>query len=298
MPTALQVCNNYVESRWMRQEITKETRRSFRETLGLFVKFVGPETSLSKIDRAEVERWLGHLAKTCTEATVRLRLSTLKGMFQWAVIEGYAKRDPTVGIRGPKKPRSVPRCLSDEDADKVLLGAKDVRELLILTLMLDEGLRAGGVANLQLADIDLTANTLRVTEKGGHTRFLPLTEETRRVLERYIAEVRGRRSGPLLLTYKRSYAQSGDGLTARYVARMASVAVKRAGVDESGHALRHTCAYGMIRRGATMRDVQSALGHVSLSTTQIYTPFADVVRLEQVMGRKKHRSRPHPDEAA
>lgn len=299
MSTVGQVCDHYVESRWLRQEISKETRRSFRETLRLFSQFVGTETAIAKVDRAEVERWLGHLSRTCTEATVRLRLSTLKGMYQWAVIEGHVKRDPTCGIRGPKKPRSVPRCLSDEDAEKVLAGAKDIRELLVLTLMLDEGLRAGGVANLQLADVDLSANTLRVVEKGGHTRILPLTAEAKRVLERYVADVRGRRSGPLLLTYKRSYAQTGDGLSARYVSRLASIAIKRAGVRESGHALRHTMAHGMIQAGATIRDVQTALGHVSMSTTQIYTPFANLVQLERVMGRKgRRRGRPTPDEAA
>lgn len=290
--TVGKACDLYVRARWDRGEISKETRRSFIETLRLFAEFVGRASRMGDVRRQDVERWLGDMKAHrqdgreggVASATIRVRLSTLKGFCQWAVVEGYARVDPTLGIRGPKKPKSVVRSLNSEDEEKVMIGALDARELLILTLMREEGLRAGGVARLELGDIDLVEEIIYVTEKGDNSRPLPLTEGTREVLEAYLAE-RGRQAGPLLQSYQRSYAATDEGLSARTVSRLASLAIKRAGIDESGHVLRHTMAHAMLDNGADLRDVQTALGHASLGTVGIYTGRADVRRLRNFMGR-------------
>lgn len=276
---------HYIDSRWSRGEISKETKRSFTETLRLFAEVLGRDRPLRGITRRDIEKWLGSMS--CASATVRLRLSTVKGFFQWCVIEGFARVDPTLGIRGPKKTRSVPRGLADEDAALVVKGAADARERLILVLMLEEGLRAGGVAGLQLGDIDFRNETIVVTEKGGHSRILPLTPTCRRAIEDYLV-VRGRSAGPLLLTYQRSYAQHDDGLSARYIARVASAAIKRAGIAESGHALRHSFAHGLIDAGATIRELQDALGHASIATTQVYMAHAQTTQLRGLMGHREY----------
>ena len=267
----------YVESRWQRREISAETRRSFNESLGLFSAAIGRNRSLRSITRRDVEHWLGSMA--CAPATIRLRLSTVRGFFQWCVIEGYGVGDPTLGIRGPKKTRTVAREVAYEDAVLVIKGALDARERVALVLMLEEGLRAGGVAGLRLADIDFRAGTLVVTEKGGHSRLLPLTHVAREVIEAYLAE-RGIAPGPLLLSH-----QGPGGLTSSYVSRLASGAIKRAGVDESSHALRHSFAHRLVERGASLRDVQGALGHASIATTQTYLPHTETGRLRELMER-------------
>jgi len=122
----------YVNARWARGEITKETKRSFNETLRLFAANLGRDRRLKDVQRRDVEQWLGSM--TCSSATKRLRLSSLKGFFQWCVIEGLVRSDPTLGIRGPKKVRSIPRGLADEDAERVIRGAVDARERVILVL--------------------------------------------------------------------------------------------------------------------------------------------------------------------
>lgn len=282
--------DEYVASRWARGEISPETRRCFRESLGLMADALGRDRSLASIHRRDVEKWLGSMRKTCKEATIRLRLSTAKGMFKWAVVEGHCRTDPTLGIRGPKKPRRDARWLSAEDAQRVLEAARDNRERLILTLMLEEGLRACGVASLQFGDLRLREGMLQVTEKGGRMRTLPITETTMAALEAYLDE-RGRHSGPLVESYQRSYANNGDGISVKYMGRLAGDAFRRAGVKESGHALRHTFAHDMIEAGADLRTVQTALGHASIATTQIYTGLADVRQLEQFMGRRERTVR-------
>lgn len=278
--------NEYVASRWARGEISPETRRSFRESLGLLADALGRDRPITSVRRSDVEAWLGKMRRSCKEATIRLRLSTAKGMFHWAIVEGHLKSDPTLGIRGPKKPRRDARWLDAEDVKRVLVAARDARERLILTLMLEEGLRACGVAGLEYGDLRLRERVMQVTEKGGRMRTLPITDGTVAALEAYLDE-RGRHSGPLIESYQRSYANTGDGLTVRYVARLAGEVFRRAGVKETGHALRHTFAHDMIEAGADLRTVQAALGHQSIATTQIYTGLADVHQLKRFMGRRE-----------
>jgi integrase/recombinase XerD len=278
-----QCASQYISTRYQRGEITKTTRDQFRYSLGNLCDFLGRDRVFERIDRHDIERWLGWMKVSA--ATQRLRLSTAKGLFQWAVIEGLTRKDPTLGIRGPKKPRSVPRGLTEEQVGAVLAAAEDSRSFLLLTLMLEEGLRAIEVSRLQLGDIDFGNKTMVVTGKGGHSRVLPVTDTTMTAINSYLAD-RGRHSGSLLLSYKRSYANGGDGITPPYAAKLAGAAFHRAGISESGHALRHTFAHGLIDAGASLRDVQGALGHVSITTTQIYIPRSGVAELRNFMGRR------------
>ncbi len=281
--TLMALMLDYIAIRYGRGEITKGTCTSFRESLTNLADYLGHARPVSRIKRRDIETWLGSM--NVAPATQRLRLSTAKGFFQWATLERYASTDPTLGIRGPKRPRTVPRGLTDEDIARVFVAARDQRQRLLLTLMLEEGLRAIEVSRLQLGDLDIVGRTMTVTGKGGHSRVLPLTDQTMLVLQDYLQE-RGRKSGSLLLSYQRSYANPGDGISPTYVAKLASDAFGRAGVDESGHSLRHTFAHSLIDAGASLRDVQGALGHVSIMTTQVYLPLTGVKELRNYMGKR------------
>lgn len=262
----------YIGARAGRGEITKETVRSFRETLlHLFAPAVGPERPLRSITRHDVESWIkGMTQRKLAAATVRLHIGTLKGMFRWAVIEGHVRGDPTTGLRLPKLPRFLPRGVPDREVIGLLCeGCQDDRDRLIVLLMRREGLRAIEVANLQLADIDWDNRTMVVTGKGGHQRALPVVDEVHSAILNYLGE-RGRSAGHMLQSHQQSYANPDDGLTAKYVARLAGDIFKRAGVKGSGHALRHSFATELIHNGGNVRDAQVALGHVSIATTQRY----------------------------
>lgn len=267
----------YWKGRADRGEILPASVRSFRQTFRLFSHHLGPNTPLKSVTRHNVERWVELMDVQTT--TVLLRLTTLRGFFRWALMEGLVARDVTVGIRLPRKPHAVPRGLTSTQAGAVLAEVADARDRLIVLLMLEEGLRAGGVASLEMGDIDLGAGTMIVTEKGGHSRVLPITDAVRVALDAYLAE-RGKRAGPLIQSYR-----NGRGISAAHVSRMAGWAIKRAGVSESGHALRHTFAHEMIDAGANLRAVQTALGHTSIMTTQIYLAHAAVGELRNFMGR-------------
>ncbi len=278
--TVEQVCRRYVADR---AEVRKETARSFRETFRIFAAEIGAERPFSSIARKALDEWVKAMSKRqLAPATIRLRIGTVKSMFKWAVIEGLIKADPASALRLPKLPRYLPRGLKDAQVARLLEACDDDRERLIILLMRREGLRAIEVANLQLADVDADDRSMVVSGKGGHERALPIVDEVWRALRTYLSS-RGTFAGSMLQSYQQSYANPDDGISAKYVARLVGNVFRRAGVSGSGHALRHGFATELLRNGANLRDVQIALGHASISTTQVYLGFASVGDLRALM---------------
>lgn len=291
--TFTEAAERYVADRWDRNEITAETRRSFRESFAVFAKDVAGDAPLASITEGHVEKWVKAMARRhLAPATIRLHLGQLRGFFRWALLKGLCKKDPTLGMRLPKLSRCVPRGLRDAGVVQLLESCEDDRERLIVLLMRREGLRAVEIARLQLGDIDFDARTMIVRGKGGHERLLPIVDEVLREIRGYVAG-RGEFAGFLIQSYQQSYANPTDGLTAKYVARLVGDVFRRAGIKESGHALRHSFATELIRNGGDLRAAQVALGHASIATTQRYVGFTETNRLRELMeGNRIRRNGP------
>lgn len=277
----------YVADRAARGEITPLTARNLRCMFKSLMACVGPDTPLDEITPTAVEGWLatiGHLAS----ATRRGRHSAVKTFFRWAIIHDLIDRHPMVDIPSPKQPRYLPRAIGVEAVAAILRACPDARARLIVLLMVQEGLRCCEVANLQLGDIDRNHGLMAVKGKGGHERVLPICEEVAAALDAYIEEFPAR-GGPLLRSYKRpAYGLAADTISGLVGQWFADAGVKRKRHDgRSAHALRHTAATDMLRNGAHVRDVQRALGHAHLTTTEIYLPYA-VNGLAQAMSGRRY----------
>jgi integrase/recombinase XerC len=179
-------------------------------------------------------------------------------------------------LRGPKRPRSVPRPVAPDDAialsDEVGEGASaewiSARDGAILLLLYGSGLRVAEALGLTGAALPL-GDTLLVTGKRAKTRVVPLLPQVKAAIQAYLALsphaperdlplFRGARGGPL------------NGEMVRRVVRGARA---RLGLSDrtTPHALRHSFATHLLGRGADLRSLQELLGHASLSSTQIYT---------------------------
>ncbi|MDA8296877.1 MAG: tyrosine-type recombinase/integrase [Actinomycetota bacterium] len=244
-----EAARRFVDERLMRHEIAESTAKWLRDGLRYFVTFVGPDRTVRSITRDEILAWMTETAPTVSVASYRMRATSVRLFFTWATLEGLTAGNPFTGIQMPRKPRSVPRGLRDQQVGAVLAHAKDARERLMISLMVREGLRALEVAGLEIGDVDFQDRTLFVKGKGGHERVIPLTEETAEVIREYVAEERGPRSGRLIQSRLHSVWNEEDGVKPHTVVVQVSRAMKRAGVKESGHALRHSFAYGLIGRG-------------------------------------------------
>ena len=260
----------HVQERLAQGQINKRTAEVTRCRLWDFACHT--QAQPGNLNRRHVETWMAR--PDLSPAYRRARLSSLRVFFRWCIVNGHMRRDPTIGVEAPKIPAYLPRAVTEAEVGQLLAALPDQRAKLIVLLMVQEGLRRKEVAEAQLGDVDTYARTLAVRGKGGGgrtTRVVPLSDQTWRALEDYLA-AEGHRAGPLV----RSKKWPDRGLTPHSLGELVSgwmvdAGVKRAAGDgKSGHALRHSTAHHMMDQGATVREVQQALGHQSIRSTEVY----------------------------
>lgn len=269
----------YVRERAAAGELCPVTVPHVRRTLLRFADQAN--VPVGHLERAHVEQFLaGHIAAS----TRRQRFSTIRTFFAWLAGHGYIDQDPTTGMKPPRQPRPVPRAYSPAVVARLLEVAPDTRARLICLLEVQEGLRACEVARLELGDVDHTDRLILIRGKGERERILPLSDETWDALEGYLRD-HPAHAGMLI----RSYNDPSAGICAAYVVHLMGRWLRDAGVARGGgHGLRHTMATQLLRGGADVRDVQAALGHATLTSTQVYLPFSDARRLRTVMGGRRY----------
>lgn len=278
----------YLKSRLARGDYVPDKARSARSVLYKFSDHAG-RRRVQNIGPTVVEDWLEGMEHLAV-ATRRDRLSTLRAFFKWCVLRGHCKRNPAAEVVAPKQPRTIPRALPQEAIVAVFDHCPDARARLIVSLMVQEGLRCCSVSRLTMGDIDRTHRTMRVVGKGHHEQILPITDETFRALDEYLDE-HPASAGPLVRSYRQCHrALAADTISGMVAGWMWAAGIKRKPRDGiSAHACRHTCATDMLRLGAHLRDVQAALGHRSITNTEVYLPLV-VHGLKAAMGGRTYRS--------
>ena len=175
------------------------------------------------------------------------------------------------------QPARLPRLVPSEAIDTILNAPDDqtavgLRDSAILELLYASGARVSEVSGLTLGDLDLTQSQMTVMGKGSKERLIPLHRIAIAKLRRYLADSR-----PLLsldTSPDRVFLSSrGLPLSADAIRRLFKRYLAQAGVATtlSPHAMRHTFATHLVEAGADLRTIQELLGHVALSSTQIYT---------------------------
>ncbi len=203
-------------------------------------------------------------------------LSSLRGFFRHLKSEKLIPLDPTEDIDAPKPESPLPVVLGESEMGR-LLSAPDlskpagIRDTAMLHTMYGAGLRVSELVTLRLSDVDLVAGFLAVTGKGEKRRVIPLGQWAVQAIEKYLTEVRGKWAVPgetslFLTNRKKPMTRQGFWLVVKKYAA-------KAGLEKapSPHKLRHSFATHLLEGGADLRSVQAMLGHVNISTTQIYT---------------------------
>jgi site-specific recombinase XerD len=233
---------------------------------------VAPEEA----DTRTLRRYAAHLGTLrYAPATAARKLSAVRGAYAWMHDRGAIARSPATLVPGPKKTRTLPATLSPAETERLLdapagTSPRDLRDRALLELLYGCGLRAAEACDLDVADVRLDAEHVRVTGKGGKQRVVPLGGAAAAALPRYLARGRPRMaagpSGRLFVSVR------GRPLHPSDVRRSLLRALARAGLAErSPHALRHTFATHLLEGGADLRSIQDLLGHASVGTTQVYT---------------------------
>lgn len=230
---------------------------------------------------AAVEDWLaGH--PTWAAVTMCTNLGLVRPFLEWSAGRGRMTGGVAGQLRNPRKPRPLPRALPARAVDALLAVVPDSRGRVIVLLEAQCGLRRAEITTLRWpGDVDLLEGAVHVSGKGGVDRVVYPSEETADALRVWINE-RGSWPGPLI-------CRSGPGgrlgaqtpMTPTRIGQLVTGWLRDAGLKSmphdgvGGHALRHTAATELLRAGANIRVVQSALGHASITTTARYLRVTD-----------------------
>lgn len=270
---------NFLENLLVSRGLSQNTIQAY----GRDLKNFAPKTpSASKTRVEHVQTYLRNLAKNGVSPRTQARhFTSLRVFFKFLEEEGHISQNPTLNIKSPKIPASLPKALSGEDVQKIfnVLDDKKPQEHMLKTMLLllyATGMRVGEMTSLKVGDATTAAEEgfLQITGKGGKTRLVPVGQNMADRLENYISTQRPQlntNGGVFLFPAPRK----NKSVTREYVYRKLHNAGVQAGVNVSPHTLRHTFATHLLENGADLPAVQAMLGHASLATTQIYTKIAD-----------------------
>lgn len=238
--------------------------------LTAFARWLFP-AALTDATTADVEAFLAG-REPITARTRTWWLSTLTGFYSYLTRTGRRDTNPAAQIPRPRRRRTLPRPVSDDDLHHALAQA-DGHMRVWVTLAAYAGLRVGEIAALESSDVCWPEGLLRVCGKGGHERMVPMHPQVAAELRRWGVPARG----PL-------FARDGRAWTAAMVSRRMSAYLRSVGVDATAHQLRHWFGSSTYRVSRDLRVVQELLGHESPQTTAIYTSWSPATALEAVLG--------------
>lgn len=231
---------------------------------------------LAELDRAGYAR-----------RTIARRLSAVRSLFAYLVAEGLAPSDPSSVLAAPKIQSRLPKIVP-VDVLSAMLEAPEaetplgMRDRAVLELLYATGARVSEISELRLSGLDLAQGQITVMGKGAKERIVPLHRKAAETVRTYLTRGRPQlakpASGDHVFLSARGLPLSSDAIRRLFKQALAKVGAAH---SLSPHSMRHTFATHLIEAGADLRTVQELLGHVALSTTQIYTHLS-VKRLQDV----------------
>lgn len=240
----------------------------YGQSIRYFTRWLTEQGILADLDsltRENVLGWFDSLrGRGLTDGTVRTRWRGLRRFTGWLVAEDILDADPLRGIivKNPEPP-PVP-VLTDDDLRRLFDACKgthfrDRRDMAMLRLLNDCGLRVSELTGIRLTDLDLDGESVVVTGKGSRVRFAYFGAKTGQALDRYLRERRKQRhaeSSPFLFLGERG-AFSPDGVRERLRVR-----ARMAGIEDrmNPHRFRHTNAHDFLLAGGQERDLKRLMG--------------------------------------
>ena len=248
--------------------------------------------TLSTARRNDVSDFIQQMFSNSVDGrSVARKLSALRHLYKYLLLDEVIKHDPTLNIVSPKQWKVLPKSLAHDEVDSMLHAGKNtalaLRNRAMLEVFYAGALRVTEIVGVKLEDLKLELGYLMVRGKGDKERIVPLGRSAQDAVSAYL-----KASRPAIAQGKGSpflfVGRGAKPLTRQRVWQMVGAASAQSGRHASPHMLRHSCATHMVENGADLRTVQTILGHSDISTTQIYTHVA-LDRLKSVY--QKHHPR-------
>ena len=270
----------------------KAYRRDLEAFAGFADRFYKGGWRWAQVDRLGVRGFLGELDRRGLAKRSSARaLSALRSFYRYLQVHHGIANAVVRAARTPKVEKRLPSHFRRDEMEALFSHAETLaesgdvtalRDLAMLELFYSSGLRLSELGGLELKNLDLLTDQVKVKGKGRKERIVPIGGKAIQALRRYLhaREAVARRPGAdrLAVFLNRNGRQLGVGTIQKRMHRLFDAA---AGGGRRVHSLRHSFATHLMDAGADLRAVQELLGHASLATTQIYT-HTSVERLKQV----------------
>jgi integrase/recombinase XerD len=278
------------------------TVAAYSTDVGQFTGFLEKrKRTLLNARRGEVCDFIQELfANSVDGRSVGRKLSALRHLYRYLLLDKLIGHDPTLNIDSPKQWKVLPKSLARDEMEVLLRAPRAtskgkqgeaiaLRDRAMLEVFYAGALRVSEIIAVKLEDLKLDLGYVLVRGKGDKERIVPLGKSAQEILAEYMKHSRpvlaGEHTSPLLFL-----GRGARKLTRQRVWQMVRGASLGMGRRASPHMLRHSCATHMVENGADLRTVQTILGHSDISTTQVYTHLA-LDRLRSVYQRHHPRAK-------
>jgi integrase/recombinase XerD len=283
------------------QNASDNTVMAYARDLTAFEEFLGTrKLTFETASRANIDAYLiGLLDQGLANSTRARRLSSIRQLYRFAFEEGLCENNPAAQIRGPKREKSLPKVLSEDTVERLLISAGEtgrskhekIRNACLMQILYATGMRVSELVSLPVSAVRGDPEMILVKGKGGKERMVPLSSAAKLAIAVYLpsrdkieelAATKGQIASKFLFP---SNGKLGHLTRIRFYTLIKEISMQ-AGVDPSSvtpHVLRHAFATHLLAGGADLRIIQILLGHADVATTEIYTHVLDEKLKELVL---------------
>ena len=262
------------------------TIAAYRNDLTQFLRYLeeqdghSEEAGWADIDKESIINYVLSLKeREYTSSTVARKVAAIKSFFHFLMAEKVVSDDPTATLNSPKVKKRLPKAISRDDIELLLaapaqgMSAKSQRDHALLELLYASGMRVTELVSLDVGDVNLDADSVRVRGKKASSkeRMIPIGDRALQALRDYLNKgrlqlVRAPEERALFLNHR------GQRLTRQGLWLIIKHYVDEVGISEdvTPHTLRHSFAAHKLSQGKSLQDIQKLLGHANISTTQVY----------------------------
>jgi integrase/recombinase XerD len=254
-----------------------------------YLKIKGMSQSTIEAYQHDLNKLLNHLDKDITTAsyqdlndfilrlnssprTISRKISSIQSFFKYLEKMKLIKNNISEELEKPKIPKSLPKYLKENEGLDLLSSIYSKRDLAIITLFLNCGMRISELISINRSQIE--NDTLTIVGKGNKERVVYLNEYCFHVLKEYLQQRKDNNEALFISNYNKRISKSAvQKLVKKYLTKIGRG-------DLSTHKLRHTAATSLLQNGVDIVEIKEILGHESIATTQIYT-HVDSERLRE-----------------
>ena len=291
---------NFLENN---QRYSPHTIHSYSIDLYDFKDFIQNtfDIDLINVKRIHINDWIMSLSESGLKAsTINRKIVALSSFYNFLINKNIITKNPVNNISKPKIPKRIPQYVKSKDLNADILDEdlgtnaasnfEPMRNILIIEMLYQTGMRRSELVNLKNEDIDLYRKTIKVLGKRNKERYIPFTDDFKKLILDYI-NLKNDFFANKQIDDSFFVLKNGKKLYDKFVYRVVNSYLSDINYisQKSPHILRHTFATHLLQQGADLNAIKELLGHSSLASTQIYA-HSSIEHIKEVYSKAHPRS--------